>query len=122
MSFTSRSRSRKYPLAFHVDVRSLSHLKRKTSIRMTDYVERVRAIKRAAKIRFDGASLEFAQAKESNHPQFLADDPLSWKLIIRKDGVTGCVLFNLGTDHKEEAIERQLDNADLSRREVLGTF
>ena len=90
---------------------------------MTDYTERVRAIKRAAKIRFGfDVELEFAQARKSSHPQFLADDPLSWRLDMWKDGVNSHVLFNLRTDYTTEAIERKFESMDISRREFLGTF
>ena len=88
-----------------------------------DYIERVRAIKRAAKIRFGpSAELKFAQARESTHPQFPADDPLSWRLDMRKDGASSHCLFDLRTDCTEEAIGHKFMAMDISRRELLGTF
>ncbi len=93
------------------------------SIEAIDYIERVRAIKRAAKIRFgDNAELEFAHIRESSHPQFLADDPLSWKLDMREDGVSSNCLFNLRTDCTEEAIECKFRAMEVSREEILGIF
>ena len=94
------------------------------SIETIDYIERVRAIKRAAKNRFGDSweKMEFAQAKESTHPQFLADDPLSWRFNMRKDGVSSSCLFNLRTDCTEEAIERTFRAMEVSREELLGTF
>ena len=85
---------------------------------MTDYIERVRAIRKAATIRF-GLEVEFTQARKSTHPQFPADDPLSWRLDVWKDGVNSHALFNLRTDYTEEAIEHEFRSMEVSREELL---